>query len=167
MEQNELDNAFMYRALELADESFEAGEVPVGAVLVGADGILGEGRNRLLETNDPTAHAEMLALRQGAQNIGNYRLPGCTLYVTIEPCLMCFGALTHARINRLVFGAREPKAGAVVSFRPSAEMNLNHQFSVTEGVLAEECASRMGSFFATRRRSGRMKKKPSAELSGT
>ena len=141
----------MRRALALADEAAAAGEVPVGAVLVGPQGEIGRGSNAPITRSDPTAHAEILALREAAKRQGNYRLPGTTLYVTVEPCTMCAGALIHARVETLVFGAREPKGGAVVSRGPATLGGLNHGLAVVEGVLAEECAQRLQSFFAARR----------------
>ena len=148
--------SWMRRALYLADEAEAAGEVPVGAVLISATGeVLGEGRNSSVASHDPTAHAEMLALRAAAAAVGNYRLPGTTLYVTVEPCTMCAGALVHARVNALVFGAREPKGGAIVSRTlsdgSSPLAGLNHRLEVIEGVLADACAERLKRFFAGRR----------------
>ncbi|MGE0625423.1 MAG: tRNA adenosine(34) deaminase TadA [Pseudomonadales bacterium] len=154
MSASEPDHAFwMRRALELADEAAARGEVPVGAVLVGAGGEIGCGSNAPIGRADPTAHAEILALRSAAERLGNYRLPGTTLYVTVEPCTMCAGALIHARVATLVFGAREPKGGAVVS-RGDVLRGLNHRLNVVEGVLGEECGQRLASFFAARRASG-------------
>lgn len=154
MSVSEPDHAFwMRRALALADEATARGEVPVGAVLVGAQGEIGCGSNAPIGNSDPTAHAEILALRAAAQRLGNYRLPGTTLYVTVEPCTMCAGALIHARVETLVFGAREPKGGAVVSRGSDVLRGLNHRLNVVEGVLAEECGQRLASFFAGRRAS--------------
>ena len=146
------DERWMRRALELAAKAAEEGEVPVGAVVVAEGAVLGEGWNRPIGNCDPTAHAEICALREAAQHAHNYRLPGATLYVTIEPCTMCVGALIHARVERLVFGAREPKAGAVVSQNQllnHAAMNtrINH----AEGVLATQCRQLISDFFARRR----------------
>lgn len=142
----------MEMALELAREAGNHGEVPVGAVLVRAGEVIGRGRNSPLGASDPTAHAEIVALRAAAAEAGNYRLPEATLYVTIEPCAMCVGAMVHARIARLVFGAREPRAGAVVSREALAEKTwLNHRIEVTEGVLAEPCGALLRSFFASKR----------------
>ena len=146
-----LDEAFMFQALKLADQAGNAGEVPVGAVLVSNLQIIGSGFNQPISGQDPTAHAEIMALRQAAQVQGNYRLPGSTLFVTIEPCLMCVGALIHARVGRLVFGAREPKAGAVLSHPCLATHPANHRFDVTEGVLEPFCGQRMSRFFAAKR----------------
>ena len=142
----------MQRALALARRAADEGEVPVGAVVV-LDGLaIGQGFNRPIRAHDPTAHAEVVALRSAAAQIGNYRLTGATLYVTIEPCAMCAGALVHARIARLVFGAREPRAGAVVStVRLLDQPHLNHRVEVVEGVLADESATLLRAFFAARR----------------
>ena len=146
------DTEFMEIALALAREAESAGEVPVGAVLVRDGGIVGRGRNCPVSACDPTAHAEIGALREAATRVGNYRLPGSTLYVTIEPCAMCLGAMVHARVARLVFGAREPRAGAVTSREQLAGKTwLNHRIEVTEGVLAEDCAALIAGFFARRR----------------
>ena len=133
-----------------------AGEVPVGAVVVTAGREVGRGRNRSVSAQDPTCHAEMEALRDAARQVSNYRLPGATLYVTVEPCTMCAGALVHARVERLVFGAREPKAGAVRSAARVLDWeHLNPGVEVVEGVLAEECGELMRSFFARRREPAR------------
>jgi len=146
------DMEFMRIALRLATEAESLGEVPVGAVLVRDGGVIGRGRNAPISLTDPTAHAEILALRQAAMEAGNYRLPASTLYVTIEPCAMCVGAMIHARVARLVFGAREPRAGAVVSREQLAgKAWLNHRIEATEGVLAEDCAALLKAFFARRR----------------
>lgn len=142
----------MRRALHLAARSATEGEVPVGAVIVLEGRIVGQGFNRPIRAHDPTAHAEIVALRSAAAQIGNYRLTGADLYVTIEPCLMCAGALVHARIARLIFGAREPRAGAVVSTLRAFELpHLNHRVEVVEGVLAEEAGDLLRTFFALRR----------------
>jgi len=145
----------MHRALELAVASAAAGEVPVGAVVVSAQGeVLGGGSNQPIARNDPCAHAEVLALRQAGQSAGNYRLPGARLYVTVEPCTMCLGALVHARIAMVIFGAREPKSGALVSHPiNNFEQRFNHTLEVVEGVLEQECRQLMQSFFAARRKS--------------
>lgn len=146
------DETWMRRALTLAVEAAAAGEVPVGAVLVRDGEVLGEGRNGPIGRCDPTAHAEVLALRRAAEKVGNYRLVGSTLYVTVEPCTMCAGALVHARVGRLVFGAAEPRAGAVVSSaRVLDNPQLNHRPAVGGGVLADECAALLFEFFAERR----------------
>jgi tRNA(adenine34) deaminase len=147
------DNRFMTRALELARLAALAGEVPVGAVLVDAQGaVLGAARNACIGAHDPTAHAEIGAIRHAATAAGNYRLPGSTLYVTVEPCTMCAGALVHARVGRLVFGAREPKAGAVVSTaRVLDNPALNHRIDVAGGVCEDEAVALMQEFFRMRR----------------
>jgi len=145
---------FMREALQLAAEAERAGEVPVGAVVVVDGEIIGRGFNRPISTHDPTAHAEIVALREAARQVGNYRLSGAALYVTIEPCLMCVGALVHARIETLVYGAPEPKAGAVESTQRAHEhAALNHRLHVVAGVLAAECAEVVREFFRLRRSS--------------
>ncbi|MDR1462075.1 MAG: tRNA adenosine(34) deaminase TadA [Azoarcus sp.] len=143
---------FMREALALAREAAEAGEVPVGAVVVRGDEIVGRGFNQPIAARDPSAHAEIMAVRDAARNLGNYRLPGCELYVTLEPCLMCTGAIFHARIARVVFGARDPKTGAAGSVLDLyAEPRLNHHAAIVGGMLADECATLLSTFFATRR----------------
>lgn len=142
----------MQVALGLAREAQTLDEVPVGAVLVSDGEVIGQGHNRPVANCDPTAHAEIEALRQAARKAGNYRLPGVTLYVTIEPCAMCVGAMIHARIERLVFGAREPRAGAVMSRESLAQKTwLNHRIEVIEGVLAEDCGALLTAFFSRKR----------------
>ncbi len=146
------DSWYMRRALDLAQHAGQAGEVPVGAVLVADGAIVGEGYNLPISTCDPTAHAEIQALRAAAQRVGNYRLPGSVLYVTLEPCVMCAGALMHARVARVVFGAPDPKTGACGSVvNLFAEARLNHHTEVEGGVLAEECGALMRTFFDARR----------------
>jgi len=143
----------MRSALELAGQAQEAGEVPVGAVVVKDGTIIGRGYNRPISAADPTAHAEVMALRDAARHLGNYRLSDCTLYVTLEPCVMCVGAIFHARITRLVYGATDPKTGACGSVIDlPAEIRLNHHMQVTGSVLAEEGGSRLRQFFAERRK---------------
>lgn len=143
---------WMRLALAEARQAALAGEVPVGAVVVIDGREAGRGHNRPVSAHDPTSHAEIEALRDAATQTGNYRLPGATLYVTVEPCTMCAGALVHARVDRLVFGAWEPKAGAVRSVaRVLDGEHLNHRVEVVEGVLAEECGEVMREFFARRR----------------
>jgi tRNA(adenine34) deaminase len=143
----------MRLALAQAELAGELGEVPVGAVIVRDGEVIGRGYNQPISGCDPTAHAEIQALRNAATRIGNYRLAGATLYVTIEPCHMCAGALVHARIAQLVFGAREPKAGAVISRNQLLEQPyLNHDIPWIEGVLAQECSAMLSDFFARRRR---------------
>ena len=147
-----MDEHFMRQALEAAREAERAGEVPVGAVVVVEGREVSRGANRTIADCDPTAHAEIVALRAAAQTLGNYRLTGATLYVTIEPCAMCAGAILHARIARLVYGADDPKGGAVRSCLAVFDApQLNHRVEVTAGILAEECAAVLQSFFASRR----------------
>lgn len=142
----------MREALRLAAYAGSLGEVPVGALVVREGVVIGRGFNRPIVATDPTAHAEIVALRQAAAYTGNYRLTGCDLYVTVEPCTMCAGALVHARIARLVFGAREPRAGAVVStMEVLASASLNHRVEVVDGVLADEAQRLMQDFFRARR----------------
>ena len=146
------DAAFMREALALADTARRTGEVPIGAVLVRDGEIIGRGFNAPISSHDPSAHAEIAALRDAAARVGNYRLPGCELFVTIEPCAMCAGAVLHARIARVVFGARDPKTGACGSVVDAfSEQRLNHHTEVTGGVLAEECGLMLSNFFAMRR----------------
>jgi tRNA(adenine34) deaminase len=142
----------MEAALTEAWLAAEAGEVPIGAVVVRDGEIVARGQNRVLRDGDPTAHAEIVALRAAALSIGNYRLVGCTLYVTLEPCAMCAGAMIHARIERLVFAARDPKAGAAGSVLEVVNHpQLNHQMHVEQGILAEEAAELLRNFFRERR----------------
>ncbi|MEW6353033.1 MAG: tRNA adenosine(34) deaminase TadA [Pseudomonadota bacterium] len=146
------DEHWMRHAIVLAARAQEEGEVPVGAVLVLGDEVVGEGWNRPIAAHDPTAHAEIMALRAGASMLGNYRLNDTTLYVTLEPCVMCAGAMVHARIKRLVFGAHDPKAGAVTSVFNILDSNkLNHRVEYAGGILAEECGALLSSFFKARR----------------
>jgi tRNA(adenine34) deaminase len=146
------DSEFMALALDLAREAGAAGEVPVGALIVWGGEVVGRGFNQPVGRHDPTAHAEIMALRDAATRLGNYRLPGCSLYVTLEPCSMCAGAIMHARIDRVVFGARDPKTGAAGSVIDLfAESRLNHHATIVGGVLAEECGSLLSSFFGARR----------------
>ena len=146
------DSGFMGLALDLAREAGAAGEVPVGALIVLDGEVVGRGFNQPIGRHDPTAHAEIMALRDAATRLGNYRLPRCTLYVTLEPCAMCAGAIMHARIERVVFGARDPKTGAAGSIIDLfAEARLNHHTSVVGGILTEECGSLLSGFFAARR----------------
>lgn len=144
----------MRRALEQARKAAALGEVPVGAVLVSDSGeLIAEGHNQPIAAHDPSAHAEIVVLRDAAQQLGNYRLPGTTLYVTIEPCVMCVGALVHARVRRLVYGAVEPRTGAIASaHRLFDSGEFNHRPQIDAGVLADECARLMTEFFAARRR---------------
>jgi len=181
---SEGDAAFMRAALDLAKQAQEAGEVPVGAVVVRDGIIIGRGFNAPISRHDPSAHAEMLALRDAALHVGNYRLPGCDLYVTLEPCVMCVGAIFHARIARVIFGARDYKTGACGSvvdlfgelnpsqpplvrggeLAPSPDkgragegLRLNHHAKATGGILAQECGQILSDFFAARRAQQRNK----------
>ncbi len=139
-------------ALELAREAARCDEVPVGAIVVREGEIVGRGFNQPIRRRDPTAHAEVVALRDAAARLGNYRLPGCTLYVTLEPCVMCIGAMFHARIARVVFGAHDPKTGAAGSVIDLFQVErLNHHAEVVGGVRAAECGALLSAFFAARR----------------
>ncbi len=143
----------MHRALMLAQRAAAEGEVPVGAILVLDNAVIGEGWNRPIGAHDPTAHAEIQALRDAGQRLGNYRLPGTTLYVTLEPCVMCAGAIIHARVDRVIFGAPDPKAGAcgsVFELLPS-NSRFNHRTDCRGGVLTEDCAEILRAFFRARR----------------
>ncbi|KAJ9432176.1 MULTISPECIES: tRNA adenosine(34) deaminase TadA [Enterobacterales] len=146
------DEYWMRYALELAKRAWEQGEVPVGAVLVQGDKVIGEGWNRPIGQHDPTAHAEIMALRQGGKVLENYRLLDTTLYVTLEPCVMCAGAMVHSRITRLVYGAKDEKTGAAGSLLDViGHPGMNHQIQIDCGVLAEECAGMLSDFFRMRR----------------
>jgi tRNA(adenine34) deaminase len=146
------DAAYMRRALDLARHAEQAGEVPVGALVVLNDEVIGEGWNQPIISHDPTAHAEIVALRAAATRIKNYRLTDTTLYVTLEPCAMCAGAIVQARVARVVYGATDPKAGAAGSvFNLLESPSLNHRAQVTGGVLAEECGAMLRKFFEARR----------------
>ncbi|WP_457577433.1 tRNA adenosine(34) deaminase TadA [Desulfomarina sp.] len=147
------DAEWMRLALKTAVLAEKEGEVPVGAVLVKEDNLIATGRNGPRGSKDPTAHAEIIAIRKGATIVDNYRLTGTTLYVTLEPCIMCMGALIHARIDRLVFGATDPKTGAAVSrYAVGSDGLLNHTLSITGGVLEAECSELLKNFFITRRK---------------
>ena len=146
------DERFMRGALDLADQAEALGEVPVGAVVVVQDQVVGRGANAPISAGDPTAHAEVVALRDAAKRLGTYRLAGATLYATMEPCAMCAGALVNARVQKLVFGTRDLRFGAVRSkFRLADSDLLNHQVEVVEGVLADDCLQKIQRFFAARR----------------
>jgi tRNA(adenine34) deaminase len=146
------DQEYMRMAIALAQEAASLGEVPVGAVVVKDGAVIGRGKNAPISLSDPTAHAEIQAMREAAHHLGNYRLVDCTLYVTLEPCAMCSGAIQHARIARLVYGASDPKTGCCGSVIDlMAEQKLNHHCEVTAGVSAEECAALLSSFFRQRR----------------
>jgi tRNA(adenine34) deaminase len=156
------DQHWMEQALLMADKAAEQGEIPVGAILVKDNKVVGEGWNQSIGLNDPSAHAEMLAIRQGAKLLNNYRLPDTTLYVTLEPCSMCAGLLVHSRIKRLVFGAADAKTGAAGSIMNLlVDQRLNHQVEVVGGVLAEQCGDKISQFFQMRRQ-----QKKAAKLSG-
>jgi tRNA(adenine34) deaminase len=146
------DSVFMRQALEQARNAWALGEVPVGAVVVKDGEVIATGFNQPIGTHDPTAHAEIMALRAAAAVLGNYRLPGCELYVTLEPCVMCSGAMMHARLARVVFGAADPKTGACGSIiNLFQQEKLNHHTEVSGGVLADECGMVLKEFFAARR----------------
>ncbi|NMP17697.1 tRNA adenosine(34) deaminase TadA [Thalassotalea sp. Y01] len=150
--QAELDQWYMQHALQLADKAEQQGEIPVGAVIVRDGQIIGEGWNQSIQLNDPSAHAEMQAVRQAGPNIANYRMLDTTLYVTLEPCPMCAGLLVHSRVNRVVFGANDLKTGACGSlFNLVQDERLNHQLEVVSGVLEAQCASKLSNFFKRRR----------------
>ena len=142
----------MRLALEEARKALQADEVPIGAVVVSQGKLIGRGHNQPIATNDPTAHAEIMALREAATRMGNYRLPEASLYVTVEPCLMCVGAMVQARIARLVYGAPDPKAGAISSTQDIARIRgLNHRFAVTSGIMEQECRQLLQDFFQRKR----------------
>lgn len=150
------DRRWMAMALDLAEMAAAAGEVPVGAVLVQDDSVIGTGFNQVIATHDPTAHAEVVALRMAARQLGNYRLPGTSLYVTIEPCSMCAGALVHARVARLIYGAREPRQGAVLSTLGVLDNPcLNHRVLHQGGLMAEQASALLTHFFRARRASSK------------
>ena len=146
------EQLYMSQALELAREAFAVGEVPVGALVVRDNKVIGRGYNQPIKNSDPTAHAEVIALRDAANTLKNYRLSGCEIYVTIEPCAMCVGAMVHARIQRVIFGAIEPRAGALVSQLQMMDMpHFNHSFDWQGGVLESECGALIKEFFRGRR----------------
>lgn len=148
----EFDRAWMRRALDLANRASDAGEVPVGAVIVKDGQLLGEGWNRVIQLNDPSAHAEILALREAGERLENYRLPGCSLYVTLEPCAMCAGAMLHARLEQVYFGAGDPKTGAMGgTFDLYGDYPHNHHVMAHGGLLESECSSLLKEFFRSRR----------------
>lgn len=154
------DEYWMGQALELAQKAAQEGEVPVGAIVVRDGQLLGSGFNRPISSCDPTAHAEINALRDASKKAGNYRLTGTTLYVTLEPCAMCAGAIVHARVGRIVFAAQESKAGAVVSQQQFFDSPwLNHKVEVTSGVLKDDCSKQLSRFFQQRRDAKRALKK--------
>ncbi len=150
--QDKKDQYYMEAALAAARQAAEEGEVPVGAVLVRDEKIIAAAGNKVVASHDPTGHAEIRVLRRAALEIGNYRLPGTTLYVTLEPCLMCIGAIIHARVERLVYGAADPKGGAVCSlYSIASDTRLNHRLEVTAGILASSCGQILKDFFRVRR----------------
>ncbi|MCZ4306798.1 tRNA adenosine(34) deaminase TadA [Zoogloeaceae bacterium G21618-S1] len=152
------DEAYMAMAMDLARQAADAGEVPVGALVVCQGEVVGRGFNQPIGRHDPTAHAEVVALRDAAARVGNYRLPGCELFVTLEPCMMCAGAMMHARIARVVYGARDAKTGVAGSvLNLFDEARLNHHARVEGGVLADECSRMLSEFFAMRRALARQK----------
>ena len=151
-----MDEHYMKLALEQARQAVEADEVPVGAVIVHGQRTVAMAHNQREQLNDSTAHAEMIAITQAAESIGNWRLENCTIYVTLEPCLMCAGAILQARLGRLVYGAADPKAGAVESlFQTMADSRLNHQVETTSGVLAQACGEILSHFFQAQRAQGK------------
>lgn len=157
--EEEKDLHWMQYALKLADKAAELGEVPVGAVIVRDNEVIGEGWNQPISTHDPTAHAEIMAIRAAAVSIGNYRLVGADLYVTLEPCSMCAGAIVHSRISRVVYGATEPKAGAIQSRQNFLENDwLNYRVEFKSGVMADECGEKISQFFRNRREQKRQLK---------
>ncbi|MGA2914726.1 MAG: tRNA adenosine(34) deaminase TadA [Sedimentisphaerales bacterium] len=154
MDNEKQDQQFMKAALTQADIALEGGDVPIGAVIVYQNKIIAKGANQRHQLNDPTAHAEIIAITAAAESIGNWRLHGCTIYVTLEPCCMCAGALVLARIDRLVYGCDDPKAGAVKSlYNIVQDSRLNHRLEVTSGVLADECSAMLTDFFKKKRNS--------------
>lgn len=158
------DQQWMARALQLAVKAEEAGEVPVGAVIVKEGKLIAEGYNQMISLNDPSAHAEMQAVRQAGQHLQNYRLTDCTLYVTLEPCSMCAGMLVHSRLARLVFGASDYKTGAAGSVMNLVQHpQLNHQLEVTGGVMAAQCAASLSAFFKRRRQEKKAAKQPAVK----
>jgi tRNA(adenine34) deaminase len=147
-----MHNDFMQLALEQAQHAWDLGEVPVGAVVVKDGVVIARGYNQPIGKHDPTAHAEIVALRAAAEVLGNYRLPGCELYVTLEPCVMCSGAMMHARLSKVIYGATDPKTGACGSvLNLFAQEQLNHHTEISGGVMADECGDMLKRFFAARR----------------
>ena len=148
----DVDVTFMRQAIELARKGGESNEVPVGAVVTFKGEIIGKGFNQCIQNHDPTAHAEIIAIRAAAKHVGNYRLNECNLYVTLEPCLMCFGALVHTRISKLIYGAEDIKTGALQYNKDQINFTkLNHKFEISSGILKEECAELLSSFFKEKR----------------
>ena len=164
-EQEQIDQNYMRLALEQGQLAYDCGEVPVGAVVVFAGQVIGRGYNKPITSLDPSAHAEVVALRDAAKNIGNYRLPGSTLYVTVEPCTMCTGLLVHSRIERLVYGTTEPKSGVIESAMCLLDRPFyNHKIDILGGVLAAEASTLMSDFFTMRRESKRKLKQASKNI---
>ena len=164
-EQEQIDQNYMRLALEQGQLAYDCGEVPVGAVVVFAGQVIGRGYNKPITSLDPSAHAEVVALRDAAKNIGNYRLPGSTLYVTVEPCTMCTGLLVHSRIERLVYGTTEPKSGVIESAMCLLDRPFyNHKIDILGGVLATEASTLMSDFFTMRRESKRKLKQASKNI---
>ncbi|RFP19465.1 MULTISPECIES: tRNA adenosine(34) deaminase TadA [unclassified Duganella] len=158
------DEDFMRQALEQAQHAWDLGEVPVGAVVVKDGVVIARGYNQPIGRHDPTAHAEIVALRAAAEALGNYRLPGCELYVTLEPCVMCSGAMMHARLAKVVYGATDPKTGACGSVLNLFEQEqLNHHTAIAGGVMADECGAMLKSFFAARRAAAAAAKRNTSE----
>jgi len=158
------DEDFMRQALEQAQHAWDLGEVPVGAVVVKDGVVIARGYNQPIGQHDPTAHAEIVALRAAAEALGNYRLPGCELYVTLEPCVMCSGAMMHARLAKVVYGATDPKTGACGSVLNLFEQEqLNHHTAIAGGVMADECGAMLKSFFAARRAAAAAAKRSTPE----
>lgn len=154
------DSGFMQQALFEAERAKELGEVPVGAIVTYRGGIIGRGCNQPILRHDPSAHAEMMAIRQAARHVGNYRLPECELFVTLEPCIMCAGAILHSRISRVVYAAKDPKTGAAGSvINPFADCRLNHQTQLLDGVMAEESSNLLKAFFRERRQAEKDRKR--------
>lgn len=159
------DIYWMERALALADQASSIGEVPVAAIVVKEGELIAEAWNQPISTCDPTAHAEVLAIRKASQAIGNYRLVDCELFVTLEPCAMCTGAIIHSRVKRLIYGAKEPKAGAIESRLKLIEEGYgNHYLTVTGGVLEERCSEKLSAFFAQRREQIKAQKRLKQQL---
>jgi tRNA(adenine34) deaminase len=162
--QTDTDQSFMAQAMRLAHQAQDIGEVPVGALVVFEGKVIGQGYNQTISAHDPCAHAEIMAMREAASAIGNYRLTGCDLYVTLEPCTMCVGALIHARIERLIYGATEPKAGAVASQLELLSLpHYNHVVQVESGVMADESSAMLSHFFKQRRLFHKAKKAAETE----
>ena len=164
-QQTAIDEKFMALAIDLAKQAEQHDEIPVGAIVVADGQVIGEGFNQSIMLNDPSAHAEMIAIRQAGEKLSNYRLLDCTLYVTLEPCPMCAGLLVHSRVKRIVFGAEDLKTGSAGSvFNITNTDKLNHQIPVTSGVLAEQCSTMLSAFFKRRRKEKKKQKKLAKQL---